>query len=332
MKTTLTSSVVRAAPCLPLMVSFSLVMAACGGTTPAPRGGGAAGTGGHGGAAGLAASGQAGSAGDAGAFGGAGVSGGAGAPGAGTAGAGSAGAGGAAGRSFDGGAGGTSASGGGQDGGGSAGRDGGGAGADAGTGAAGTAGTSCPASDPLKTNNAKVDAYDCVVLAECTKWGMPDPMIVKSQIQQESSFNEFAVSPDSPCGIMQGWTDAESKSFGLIQTTPACGEAKSALLSNGHPNLTKDMTSALWATSVFNPTINLDEGIKTDVDSLKALKAQYPGCTAAQYNMMAAGAFNSGTGAISGCGRYNARAQAYVDAITSHYHQYAASAGWPDPY
>jgi hypothetical protein len=335
MKNTLTSSVVRAVPCLTLLVSFSLGLAGCGGETATPRGGGVAGTGGHGGAAGSAASGLAGSAGAGGAFGGAGTSGSAGASGAGRGGAGVAGTSGAAGSAIDGGAGGTSGAGGaggGQDGGGGAGPDGGRAGAGGGTGAAGTAGTDCPASDPLKTKNAKVDAYDCTVLAESTKWGMPDPMIVKSQIQQESGFNEFAVSPDSPCGIMQGWTDAESKSFGLIQTTPACGEAKSALLPNGHPNLTKDMTSALWATSVFNPIINLDEGIKTDVDSLKALKATYPGCTAVQYNMMAAGAFNSGNGAISGCGRYNARAQAYVDAITSQYHQFAASAGWPDPY
>ncbi len=209
---------------------------------------------------------------------------------------------------------------------------GGSAGAAGTGGSAGAAGSSCPASDPLKTKNTKVDAYDCAVLAESTKWGMPDPMIVKSQIQQESSFDVFAISGDSPCGIMQGWTDAESKSFGLIQTTPACGEAKSALLPNGHPNLTMDMTSPLWATSVFNPTINLDEGVKTDVDGLKELEKKYPGCTAIQYNMMAAGAFNSGTDAITGCGAYNSRAQAYVTAITAHYHQFAAAAGWPDPY
>ena len=199
---------------------------------------------------------------------------------------------------------------------------------------AGAAGSSsnCPTVDPLKTNTAKQDAYDCAILEVSTKWGMPDPMIVKSQIQQESSFQILATSGDSPCGIMQGWTDAESKSFGLIQTTPACGEALTARLPNGHPNLTKDMSAALWANSVFNPTINLDEGVKTDVDSLKELKKKYPNCTAIQYNMMAAGAFNSGTGAITGCGGYNARAQMYVTAITSHYHQFAKAAGWPDPY
>jgi len=199
-------------------------------------------------------------------------------------------------------------------------------------GAAGSSSGNCPAVDPLKTNNAKQDAYDCAILQVSTKWGMPDPMIVKSQIQQESSFQIFATSGDSPCGTMQGWTDAESKSFGLIQTTPACGEALTARLPNGHPNLTQDMAAALWSNSVFNPTINLDEGVKTDVDNMKELKKKYTTCTAIQYNMMAAGAFNSGTGAITGCGGYNARAQMYVTAITSHYHQFAKAAGWPDPY
>ena len=202
-----------------------------------------------------------------------------------------------------------------------------------GGGAGGALAVDCsPTSDPLKTNSAKQDAYDCAVIAVAKKWGMPDAMIVKSQIQQESSFQVLATSGDSPCGIKEGWTDAESKSFGLIQTTPACGEALTARLPNGHPNLTKDMSDALWASSVFNPTINLDEGVKTDVDNMKELKKKYPSCTAIQYNMMAAGAFNSGTDAITGCGGYNDRAQQYVTAITSHYHEFAKASGWPDPY
>ncbi len=199
-------------------------------------------------------------------------------------------------------------------------------------GAAGGTAIDCKTSDPLKTNNAKQDAYDCAIIDVAKKWGFPDPMIVKSQIQQESNFAIFAISGDSPCGTMAGWTDAESKSFGLIQTTPACGEAKSALLPNGHPNLSQDMNSALWATSVFNPPINLDEGVKTDADGRTALKKKYTTCTEAQYNMMAAGAFNSGDGAVMGCTSYNARAQTYVTYITSHYHGFAKAAGWPDPY
>src|SRR5450432_2543571 len=243
--------------CCAVVLSCSVVMAACGGTDGTPIGG-SGGMGGPGGPTGSAAIGETGSAGR----GTAGASGGAGGSGA----------------SGQGGGGGTGTAGNGTAGSGASGAGGGaGAGGTAGTAGAGGS-SSCPASDPLKTNKAKVDAYDCAVLAESTKWGMPDPMIVKSQIQQESSFDVFAISGDSPCGIKQGWTDAESKSFGLIQTTPACGEAKSALLANGHPNLTMDMQSNLWATSVFNPTLNLDEGVKTDTDSLKALKKKYADC------------------------------------------------------
>jgi hypothetical protein len=201
-----------------------------------------------------------------------------------------------------------------------------------GGGSGGATGVDCMTKDPLKTNNTKQDAYDCAIIDVANKWGMPDPMIVKSQIQQESSFQIFAISGDSPCGTMAGWSDAESKSFGLIQTTPACGEAKGSLLPNGHPNLTQDMNSAQWATSVFNPPINLDSGVQTDAASRKSLKAKYAGCTDAQYNMMAAGAFNSGDSAVLGCTSYNARAQMYVTFITQHYKQFAAAAGWPDPY
>ena len=242
--------------------------------------------------------------------------------------------GGSAGSSNAAGSGGKTNTGGTSGGGGSAGKGGsGGKGGTSGTaGAGGSTGIDCKTSDPLKTNNTKQDAYDCAIIDVSNKWGMPDPMIVKSQIQQESNFAIFAISGDSPCGTMQGWTDAESKSFGLIQTTPACGEAKSALLPNGHPNLTQDMSSPLWATSVFNPPINLDEGVKTDADGRTALKKKYPTCTDAQYNMMAAGAFNSGNSAVLGCTSYNARAQMYVDYITQHYKAFAKASGWPDPY
>ena len=115
------------------------------------------------------------------------------------------------------------------------------------------AAASCVSSDPLKTGNAGRDAFDCTLIDLAAKYQHPDPMMLKAQVNQESDFDEFAVSMDSPCGIKAGWTDAESKSFGLIQTTPACGEAKVALLADGHPNLTKDTASALWQNSVFNP-------------------------------------------------------------------------------
>jgi hypothetical protein len=192
---------------------------------------------------------------------------------------------------------------------------------------------SCSAtSDPLKISDKRDDAYDCTILDLSARYGHPDPMMVKAQIQQESSFQIFSISPDSPCGIHAGWTDAESKSFGLIQVTPACGEASAALLPDGHPNLTMDMQSAMWTTSVFNPTLNLGEGVKSIAASLKSLRAKFPGCTDAQYILMSAGAFNSSMSAVTACATFNARAQSYVDAVLSHYHPFAKAAGWPDPY
>jgi hypothetical protein len=186
--------------------------------------------------------------------------------------------------------------------------------------------------DPLKTGNMQQDAYDCLLLALAQMYGDPDPMMAKAQIQIESGFNVLATSPDSPCGDPNGWTDAESKSFGLIQVTPACGEETAALLPNGQPNMDMDMSSSLWATSVYNPSLNLNAGVQSIGGILKDMENAYPGCTMAQYVEMTAGAFNSGENAVTGCAQFNSRAQGYVDAAVSNYHQFAQAAGWPDPY
>ena len=186
--------------------------------------------------------------------------------------------------------------------------------------------------DPLRTAMATADAYDCLIIDLARKYAHPDPMMIKSQIQQESSFRVIATSPDSPCGIPAGWTDAESKSYGLIQTTPACGEATRARLANGHPNLTTDMQAALWTTSVYNPQLNLDMGIMTITTNLQQVRTRFPGCTTAQYVLMAAGAFNSGVNAVLGCSMFNARAQAYATAVLGHYRTFAPRANWPNPY
>jgi hypothetical protein len=194
------------------------------------------------------------------------------------------------------------------------------------------AGSCAPNDEPLKTGNGNVDAYDCMLISLAAQYKDPDPMMVKAQIEQESGFNMFATSPDSPCGDPAGWTDAESKSFGLIQVTPACGETPAALLPNGHPNLDTDTTSTLWASSIFNPAINLEEGLRSISGSLRSLEVTYPGCTMAQYVEMSAGAFNSGNSAVTGCAAFNSRAQGYVNSVLGHYRTYATSAHWPDPY
>ncbi len=201
-----------------------------------------------------------------------------------------------------------------------------------GSSSGGSGGTCEGGNDPLATGNAQQDAYDCVLISLAQTYGDPDPMMAKAQIQTESGFDVLATSPDSPCGDPSGWTDAESKSFGLIQVTPACGEENGALLSNGQPNLDTNMSSSLWATSVYNPTVDLGAGIQAIVGALRDLENAYPGCTAAQYMEMSAGAYNSGESAVSGCAVFNSRAQGYVSSVLSNYRQFAQAAGWPDPY
>lgn len=209
---------------------------------------------------------------------------------------------------------------------------GGGGGSSSGGGSGNSGATCAGGNDPLATGNAQQDAYDCMLLSLAQTYGDPDPMMAKAQIQTESGFDVLATSPDSPCGDPSGWTDAESKSFGLIQVTPACGEENGALLANGQPNLDTDMSSSAWATSVYNPSVDLSAGVQAIVGALRDLENAYPGCTAAQYMEMAAGAYNSGESAVTGCAVFNSRAQGYVDSVLSNYRQFAQEAGWADPY
>jgi hypothetical protein len=186
------------------------------------------------------------------------------------------------------------------------------------------------APDPLE--GGYHDDYDCVILDSVNRLGHPDAMLMKAQIEQESGFNPGAISPDSPCGIHLGWTEAESKSFGLTQVTPACGEGSGLLRPDGHPNLTTDPTSDLWPTSAYNPVANINEGVGACVRFLARMKTRWPGCSDAQYNLMSAGAYNSGDDAVTGCAMYIPRASDYVSAVLGHYVVFAASAGWHNPY
>jgi hypothetical protein len=185
--------------------------------------------------------------------------------------------------------------------------------------------------DPLQTGSSS-DDFDCFILSAARDHMHPDPMLVKAQIAQESAFNPGSTSSDSPCGIPTGWRDEESKSYGLTQVTPACNEGSTLLLPDGHPNLTMDPQSSLWPTSVYNPKANVDEGVTTMVGFLTRMKRNFPGCSDTDYNLMSAGAFNSGDGAVLGCNSYNMRAAAYVAGVKTHYERLARAANWPNPY
>jgi hypothetical protein len=158
------------------------------------------------------------------------------------------------------------------------------------------------------------DQFDSQIVNTANQYGITDKMIIKSVIMQESFFDIFAVSSDIPCGVPDGWTDQESKSFGLMQLTPACRAA-----DGSKPNLTKDNNSSNWATSWFNPEYNINQGVKSLADNLLLMKNKFSGCSDDQYMSMALGAYNSGEGAIYGCSSWNDRANLYITNVTENH-------------
>ena len=169
-------------------------------------------------------------------------------------------------------------------------------------------------SDLISTGEPIYDQFDSYIINASDHYGITDKLLVKSLIMQESSFNNFLISSDVPCGIPDGWTEQESKSFGLTQVTPACGET-----DRTRPNLTTDANSPDWATSLFNPEFNVEQGVKAVSDYLSLMKSKFPECTNEQHMLMAAGAYNSGEDAIEGCDSWNERANNYITAVTEHH-------------
>jgi hypothetical protein len=195
-----------------------------------------------------------------------------------------------------------------------------------------TAGECNGAANPLRTCNAKQDAYDCQILSLTMAAGEPDAMIFKAQVSLESNFEVISISHDMPCPIPSGWTLDESRSFGLMQLTPACGWLKKARLPNGHPNLERDDTSALWATSVFNPTLNVEEGVRAIQVARTSMKAKFTGCSVVEYTKMSLSAFNQGESSVTGCGTVSTAGTTYIRAVLARYEILARTAGYAYPY
>jgi soluble lytic murein transglycosylase-like protein len=214
---------------------------------------------------------------------------------------------------------------------------GGGGGSGGGAGSTGSTGTTSPGScdaDPLHTGlvaqqtGVSVDSFDCPILEQTAKNGEPDPMIFKAIMYVESRFDQTAVAcPNMPCGTPSGWSADESGCYGLMQIVPACGGTPggAGLLPNGHPNLTTDMSSSDWATSIFNPEVNIEIGIAGVAGNRAQVKQQFSGCTEDQYTLMAVGNYNS-YGSTKSCTEYNTD---YDSLVLMAYQQYAAAAGYP---
>jgi hypothetical protein len=180
----------------------------------------------------------------------------------------------------------------------------------------------------IEWSGVPVDLYDCRILRFTEEYGEPDAMIFKAIIDIESNFEHDATGcPNLPCGIPFGWAEEECRCFGVMQVVPACRGTAVDLgrLFNGHPNLTTEPSLSGWATSIYNPEINIELGIRGVAANRDRMQEQFPGCTEEQYTLMAIGEYNS-YGTTRSCTEINS---GYVEAVLEAYHLYAEAAGWP---
>lgn len=185
-------------------------------------------------------------------------------------------------------------------------------------------------SDLIGTGNALYDQYDATLLAAASKYGL-DPLIIKSQIAQESLFNSLATSSDDPCGqLLQNGVDV-GHSYGLMQMTPAC-ITWFARTPSGAVDLVTDPSSTVWNSSAFNPTYNIYSGAYALYSSIQYVEQHFTGCTSSQYELMALSTYNSGSGSVYGCSSYSSKGTTYINSILSWYQTFSSLSGLPDPY
>jgi hypothetical protein len=214
--------------------------------------------------------------------------------------------------------------------------------------------------DKIAVNNASQDLYDQFIVEAIANNGLDSSiaMILKSMIVIESGFNVRAISmydTQLPCG---------THSYGLIQVTPGCfpqyaaapaGTPVTATITGGlngvRPvltytnkadsiagntilneaghliNIVTNPANPLYANSAFNPAYNLGYGAKALAGFIADVKSRFKTCTNVEYVKMGLAAYNRGGNAVTGCGIYNAQAQAYVTSLLSRYRTFCTAAG-----
>lgn len=185
--------------------------------------------------------------------------------------------------------------------------------------------------DPLRTgatDRAHTDDFDCLILQFAQQYREPDAMIIKAIIRVESGFQVDAMGCTAPCGTPSGWSASEVKCLGMMQIVAACSPEPNDLgmLSNGHPNMSLDTSAGSWVTSIFNPAVNIERGVRAIAGNRVDVVERFPGCTEEQYTLMAIGNYNH-YGSTTACDAYNTE---YCDAVLKYYHQYSAAAGWSE--
>jgi soluble lytic murein transglycosylase-like protein len=159
--------------------------------------------------------------------------------------------------------------------------------------------TPTPNTDILAVNNpcnwwwgCKTNKYDFIILNASSRWGLPDPMVIKAMIALESGFNKTARAWNNWCG---------SYDEGLMQVNPTCNDLNATLLFKATYNINHG--SYLWGENYFT-----------------LLNKWGKGCSLKYLVMGALEMYNLGSGgAGSTCGSFPKGTQ-YADAVINDYY------------
>lgn len=189
-----------------------------------------------------------------------------------------------------------------------------------------TAGPALAIDNYLATGVAAYDKYDLPIKAASEYYGHPLAELLKSQAWWESDevFNPFSTSLDTPCGIPAGWTSAESRSFGLFQITPACGEGVPDMMKlNDRPNLSQSRSNANYTNSVYNESLNIYLSVRSITEGFYHFKTLWPTCPDSVLAKHAAAGWVGNWEDMPACGNFGPQyMQDYLTNVIGFYETY----------
>lgn len=172
-----------------------------------------------------------------------------------------------------------------------------------------------PPGDSIATGNPIYDAYDSLILQYTQKYGIQDPMLIKAEIMEESSFNSFAYNPSNDCNI-KNWIESQDGSFSLLQIGRSC---RSDYATNPDGSFNQ--------SEAFNASYNLNYALALWL----AQETSPPGTSTAVLYLRALAAWNNGPHVYTNTtGVYDPKG--YVAAVLAKYQMLSGMAHYTPPF
>lgn len=180
----------------------------------------------------------------------------------------------------------------------------------------------------LRTGNQTYDAYDTLIITYTAKNNIPDPMLIKAEIAQESDFSATTYNNENPCNY-DDFLSGQDGSWSLMQVNRGCTElyhASNVYATN--PDGSFSMRDAI------DPNYNLNYALPIWKSNLDTLKAEPMGCSEALYLLRTLAEWNAGSSPqnYTSCTESTYDPRDYVPQVLAWYDKLAALANWTEPF